>query len=152
MTDPAKEALRLRELVSSLGNNLEGLERSLFAEAGICASDLAILKRLASKGSRPVNTLAPRVGLTSGSMTTAVQRLQRQGLVTTHRDHLDKRRVHVEITKRGKQQAKLVEQKRGELLAPLLSDFTSRETKLLNGMLKKLRKNARHLGDGPRSA
>src|SRR5256885_15442404 len=57
----------------------------------MCLSDFAILEALLHKGSQPVRELARRIDLTSGSMTTAIDRLETRHLVTRG-DHATGRR------------------------------------------------------------
>ena len=75
-----REMFRLRRAIVRAEQSLSEIDREILPD-GLCESDLAILERLARKGARPVNGLARQVGLTSGSMTSAVKRLHRRGLV-----------------------------------------------------------------------
>src|SRR5262245_37563826 len=47
----------------------------------ICGSDFAVLEALLHKGPLPVNEIGRKILLTSGSITTAVDRLEGKGLV-----------------------------------------------------------------------
>ena len=70
---------------------------------GLCASDFGVLEALLHKGTLPVNMLGRKVLLTSGSITTAVDRLVTRGFVA-RRDDPDDRRVRlVELTRKGRQ-------------------------------------------------
>src|SRR5690349_24889765 len=55
-------------------------------------SDFRVLEVLLHKGPLPVNTIGPKVWLTPGSISVAVDRLVRKGLVSRS-DHPDDRRV-----------------------------------------------------------
>src|SRR5947209_4633753 len=66
-------------------------------------SDFAVLEALLHKGPTPVNAIGQRVYLTSGSITTAVDRLEAKGLVERC-DHPEDRRsrmVHLTATGLG---------------------------------------------------
>lgn len=65
-------------------------------------SDFAVLEILLHKGPTPVNTIGEKVRLTSGSITTAVQRLERKGLVRRERSTDDARVVQVHLTDAGR--------------------------------------------------
>src|SRR2546422_5268491 len=58
-------------------------------------SDFRILEVLLHKGPLPVNTIGPKVWLTPGSISVAVDRLLKKGLVSRndHPDHRPVRRV-----------------------------------------------------------
>lgn len=71
-------------------------------EAGFRSlSDFAVLEVLLHKGPLPVNTIGEKVLLTSGSITTAVQRLEKEGLVRRARGAADGRVVLVHLTDSG---------------------------------------------------
>ena len=56
------------------------------ASQPICGSDFAVLEALLHKGPLPVNTIGRKVGLTSGSITAAVDRLEAQELLERRAD------------------------------------------------------------------
>src|SRR5213596_3966974 len=65
-------------------------------------SDFRILEVLLHKGPLAVNTIGPKVWLTPGSISVAVDRLVKKGLVS-RKDHPDDRRVRrVELTAKGR--------------------------------------------------
>jgi len=78
----------------------EHAERSLEG-IGICLSDFAILELLLNRGPQPVNTLGQRIHLTSGSVTTAVDRLEERGLAVRSADPGDRRSRLVSLTPKG---------------------------------------------------
>ncbi len=77
-------------------------EESLkLSEAGLGDSDFRVLEALLSKGPLPVNTIGPKVWLTPGSISVAIDRLEKKRLVK--RQTTDDRRVRlVELTAKGR--------------------------------------------------
>jgi len=77
-------------------------EKSLnLTRAGLGESDFRVLEALLHKGSLPVNTIGPKVWLTPGAISVAVDRLAEKELVK--RKHTDDRRVRlVELTPKGR--------------------------------------------------
>jgi MarR family 2-MHQ and catechol resistance regulon transcriptional repressor len=77
-------------------------ERSLnLSRAGLGDSDFRVLEVLLHKGPLPVNTIGPKVWLTPGSISVAVDRLEKRALVK--RKNTDDRRVRlVELTAKGR--------------------------------------------------
>ncbi len=75
------------------------ISRSGFASL----SDFAVLEVLLHKGSLPVNVIGEKVLLTSGSITTAVQRLEKKELVRRERSTEDARVVLVHLTEAGRE-------------------------------------------------
>jgi MarR family 2-MHQ and catechol resistance regulon transcriptional repressor len=78
----------------------EHAERSLDG-FDMCLSDFAILETLLNRGPQPVNTVGQRIKLTSGSVTTAVDRLEERGLVQRSHDPTDRRSRVVSLTPKG---------------------------------------------------
>lgn len=66
-------------------------------------SDFAVLEVLLHKGSLPVNAIGEKVLLTSGSITTAVQRLEKRGFVRRERSAEDARVVLVHLSAEGRE-------------------------------------------------
>ncbi|HYV34912.1 MAG TPA: MarR family transcriptional regulator [Gemmataceae bacterium] len=69
---------------------------------GLCQSDFAVLELLLHKGPMPVNALGKKVLLTSGSCTTAVDRLEARGLVERTWGQEDRRVCLVCLTPAGR--------------------------------------------------
>jgi MarR family 2-MHQ and catechol resistance regulon transcriptional repressor len=69
---------------------------------GLGLSDFAILEVLLNKGPCPVNEIGSRVGLTSGSMTSAIDRLEKKALVERRTDTGDRRARVVHLTPEGR--------------------------------------------------
>jgi MarR family 2-MHQ and catechol resistance regulon transcriptional repressor len=69
---------------------------------GLGLSDFAVLELLLHRGAQPVNVIGQRVLLSSGSITTAIHRLESRKLVyrTTHPEDRRARLVH--LTSQGK--------------------------------------------------
>src|SRR3954466_15501461 len=69
---------------------------------GLGDSDFRVLEVLLHKGPLPVNTIGPKVWLTPGSISVAVDRLVKKGLVA-RKDFAGDRRVRrVELTAKGR--------------------------------------------------
>src|SRR6476619_406988 len=105
-------------------------------------SDFRVLEVLLHKGPLPVNTIGPKVWLTPGSISVAVDRLVEKGLVS-RKDHPDDRRVRrVELTAKGRA---LITRGFREHAAAMegVADVLSKDERLtLLRLLKKLGKSA----------
>jgi MarR family transcriptional regulator, 2-MHQ and catechol-resistance regulon repressor len=73
-----------------------------FQSHGLGDSDLRVLEVLLHKGPLPVNTIGPKVFLTPGSISTAVDRLYEKGLVTRTEMGTDRRVRVVDLTPKGR--------------------------------------------------
>src|SRR6059036_3555476 len=83
---------------------LERLATRSIESSEVGLSDFAVLEMLLHKGPQPVNAIGRRVELTSGAITTAVDRLASRGLVTREAHPSDRRARIVRLTAAGKEQ------------------------------------------------
>src|SRR3954447_24115925 len=72
------------------------------AKSGLGDSDFRVLEVLLHKGPLPVNVIGPKVNLTPGSISVAVDRLVAKGLVSRVECSEDRRVRIVALTPRGK--------------------------------------------------
>src|SRR6266481_4818688 len=84
---------------------LERLATRSIESSEVCLSDFAVMEMLLHKGPQPVNEIGRRVELTSGAITTAVDRLESRGLVTRESHPSDRRARIVRLTPEGKARA-----------------------------------------------
>ena len=75
--------------------------RRSIEDASMGLSDFATLEMLLHKGPQPVNEIGRRIGLTSGSITSAVDRLEKRKLVARGSDPNDRRARIVRLTSAG---------------------------------------------------
>src|SRR5207245_11478471 len=84
---------------------LERLATQSIEASEVGLSDFAVMEMLLHKGPQPVNEIGRRVELTSGAITTAVDRLESRGLVTREAHASDRRARIVRLTAAGEKQA-----------------------------------------------
>src|SRR4030081_974322 len=80
---------------------LAGHAEGSIKQTGLGDSDFRVLEVLLNKGPLPVNTVGPKVWLTPGSISVAVDRLLKKGLVARKEDAADRRVRRVELTAKG---------------------------------------------------
>jgi MarR family 2-MHQ and catechol resistance regulon transcriptional repressor len=100
---------------------------------------------LLHRGPLPITTIGEKVLLTSGSMTAAVNRLEKRGLVIRVQDPSDGRCFHVHLTKKGRgiiRQAFAQHERKLEDIAAVL---TPEERGELLRLLKKIGRRAEAL-------
>src|SRR2546422_9270611 len=106
------------------------------AEVGL--SDFAIMEMLLHKGPQHVNEIGRRIELTSGAITTAVDRLESRGLVTREAHETDRRARIVRLTARGKNEAQKVFGVHKAAMDSAASGLSKTERAMLIQLLKKL--------------
>ena len=114
------------------------LAEQSIANAGLCLTDFAALEALLHKGPLTITQIQEKVRLASGSMTAAVDRLEKLGLVV-RKSTLSDRRVRVlELTVKGKRLATSSFEKHAKDLEALMSAMSEKEMERLHESLKKL--------------
>lgn len=121
---------------------VEGHARQSVEAAGLGMSDFAVLEALLHKGPLSVGELGRLVLLTSGSMTAAVDRLEREHLVerTTTADDRRARIVHLTDTGSAFIRATFADHERD--MERAFEPLSSAELRTLVGLLGKLRTDA----------
>jgi MarR family transcriptional regulator, 2-MHQ and catechol-resistance regulon repressor len=105
-------------------------------------SDFRVLEALLHKGPLPVNTVGPKVWLTPGSISVAVDRLVKKGLVS-RKDHPRDRRVRqVELTAKGRALITHGFREHAAAMEMAVSVLSENERLTLLRLLKKLGKHA----------
>src|ERR1700682_2684324 len=84
---------------------LERLENKSIESFEVGLSDFGVMELLLHKGPQPVNEIGRRIGLTSGAITTAVDRLESCQLVAREAHPSDRRARVVRLTASGRAQA-----------------------------------------------
>ena len=105
---------------------------------GLCFSDFGVLEVLLHKGPTPVNAIGSRIGLTSGSITAAVDRLQERGLVERRNDPEDHRARVVHLTAAGRKLIASAFADHEAAMERATSGLTATERGEAAGLLKKL--------------
>lgn len=84
--------------IRRLGTEVDGLDQRAASHFGIGRTDLHLIDRLRNEGPQTPSELARSVGLTSGGLSIALERLERIGYIRRSQHPDDRRRVLVEAT------------------------------------------------------
>src|SRR6266436_2199065 len=117
---------------------LERLATQSIESLDVCLSDFGVMELLLHKGPQPVNEIGRRIALTSGSITTAVDRLEARGLVTREAHESDRRTRIVRLTARGEEEAAKVFAGHKTAMDLAASGLSKTERATLIQLLKKL--------------
>jgi len=114
------------------------LAEQSITNAGLCLTDFAALEALLHKGPLTITQIQDKVLLASGSMTAAIDRLEKLGLVVRKSTSTDRRARIVELTPEGKRVAGQYYEKHARDLEELMSVLSEREKQQLHVSLKKV--------------
>jgi len=112
-------------------------ERSI-ANTGLCLTDFAALEALLHKGPLTISEIQDKVRLASGSMTAAVDRLEKLRLVVRKSSPRDRRARVVELTAQGKRLAASSFERHAKDLEALMSRLSEKEKEQVYRLLKKV--------------
>jgi MarR family 2-MHQ and catechol resistance regulon transcriptional repressor len=116
----------------------EAHARRSVAATGLCLSDFGVLEALLHKGPLPVNTLGQKILITSGSITTAVDRLEGQGLVERKGSPTDRRTRIVHLTTKGEERIRRLFEAHARDMEQAFSCLDGPEKDALAALLRKL--------------
>ena len=106
--------------------------------AELAFSEFTILEALLHKGPLQVNDIGRRVNLTSGSITSAIDRLEERGLVRRAVDSADKRARVVSLTRAGRALIATTFDAHRARMDAASDTLTAKERKAIIDLLKKL--------------
>ena len=127
--------------------SLEKYALRSIAGTGLCFSDFAILEILLHKRPLAVNAVGAKIPLTSGSATTAMDRLETRGLVRREQDPNDRRARIVHLTPEGRSRIEDLFGRHRADMERAASALTPEERETLGVLLKKLGRTAESLQD-----
>jgi len=110
--------------------------------AGLGNSDFRVLEALLHKGPLPVNIIGEKVELTTGSITTAVDRMEAKSLVV-RRNYPEDRRIRlVELTAKGRRLIERAYARHAIDMEEAMSALSRHDRLALIELLKRLGKGA----------
>jgi len=112
-------------------------ERNIDALA-LGLSDFGVLEIILHKGPPPVNTIGAKIGLTSGSVSVAIDRLEHKGLVERKNDPGDRRARVVHLTEAGRKLIQKAFSEHAAAMEQAACGLSRRERALVIPLLKKL--------------
>jgi DNA-binding MarR family transcriptional regulator len=114
----------------------ERFDQAVADALGVNRTDMRALDVLQQNGAVSAGELAERTGLTTGAMTTALDRLERAGYARRVRDSADRRRVLVEATAKASTDAGRFYGEHSELSERLYDRYTQDDLEMLLGFVR----------------
>ena len=121
---------------------VERVDRASIADVGLQITEFAILEALLHKGPLTITAIGEKVLLTSGSMTAAINRLEKKDLVKRVQDPSDGRYFYVHLTDAGRLAIEGAFEKHKQNLEKVTAALTHAEREQLVNLLKKLGRQA----------
>ncbi len=119
---------------------------AVLRQSGLGESEFRVLEALLHKGALPVNVIGPKVDLTCGSISVAVDRLHGRGLVTRNEDPADRRVRLVDLTAEGRRLIEAAFNRHAADMEEMLQVLSGEERVQLETLLKKAGRHAEKIG------
>ena len=113
---------------------------------GLGDSDFRVLDVLLDQGPMPVNALGPKVDLNPGSVSVAVDRLYKKGLVSRVESQGDRRVRTVSLTEKGRRVFVPIFRQHAALIKRAFQDVSPEEQRQMEEVLKRIGRRAKELG------
>ena len=145
---PAVSGVHLWLVLMKAFHALSAFSSRDWRDCGLGDSDFRVMEVLLHKGPLPVNAIGPKVFLTPGSISIAVDRLHARGLVSRVDSEADRRVRVVDLTAKGRALIRRVFTAHAKNMEELARLLTSSERVQLVEALKKLGKHAQRGSKG----
>jgi MarR family transcriptional regulator, 2-MHQ and catechol-resistance regulon repressor len=132
------DATRLAIVLARCWRSVSQVGRASVAQAGMCLTDFVALEALLHKGPLTITEIQEKVGLASGSMTAAVDRLEKKGFLRRKPASNDRRAKLLELTPKGKMTVERVFDHHAAALEASMKVLSHVEKARLHALLKKL--------------
>ncbi len=146
MSKPPK-ASQLWIVLARCYKSLSTLVEHSIAKEGLCLSDFMILEALLHKGPLTITEIQGKVLLATGSMTAAVDRLEKKGHIVRKATPEDRRARRLELTAEGRKLIAAVFEMHDTELESWMSVLTGSEKQEAYQILRKLGLSATALHD-----
>jgi MarR family transcriptional regulator, 2-MHQ and catechol-resistance regulon repressor len=114
---------------------------------GLGDSDFRVLDVLLDKGPMPVNALGPKVDLNPGSVSVAVDRLYKKGLVSRVESESDRRVRTVSLTEKGRRVFVPIFRQHAALVERAFQDVSPEERCQMEEVLERIARRAEELAE-----
>ena len=136
--DSSRSGVHLWLILWKAYDSLQAHALKNIASLGLGLSDFGILEILLHKGCLPVNQIGEKIRLTSGSISVAIDRLERKGLVRRQNDPDDRRTRVVHLTAPGRKLIERAFANHAEAMERAASGVNGEQRAELIRMLKQL--------------
>jgi MarR family transcriptional regulator, 2-MHQ and catechol-resistance regulon repressor len=137
-TRPDVSGVHLWLLLWKASKAVEAQAQRSVKATGLCLSDFGVMEALLHKGPLPISALGKKVLLSSGSMTAAIDRLERSGLVDREATSTDRRARIVHLTEGGSKLIRKVFAEHERDMERVFSRLDKPERRAIANLLRKL--------------
>ena len=131
----------LSKLLVEFYEKFSSWEHGVVRGEPLTLSQMHTVEILSSQGALKMKELAEKMGITTGTLTVLVDRLEDAGMVERKPHETDRRSIRVLLTEKGLVYAREHHKLHNRLTQELISDMTQEEMEGLAGCLRKMLTN-----------
>lgn len=129
---------KLNHAVIEFYEKLSSWEHDVVREKGLTLPQMHTLEVLGIHEAMRMKELAQRMGITTGTLTVLVDKLEAKGFVVRKPHQTDRRSIMVELTEKGQEMFEEHDRLHLRLIEELTSGFTEDEKEILLGCIDKM--------------
>lgn len=114
----------------------ESLKQGEFKDLSI--SEIHTIEAIGMYEEKTMSEVAAKLEITTGTLTTAIDKLIKKGYVERNRSETDRRIVNIKLTKRGKLAYRIHEKFHNDMVKRVIDGFSEHEEEILISGLNKL--------------
>ncbi|MDD3173507.1 MAG: MarR family transcriptional regulator [Herbinix sp.] len=133
-------------------NHIEEYSIKSGAFSDLSITEIHTVEAVGLYGSKTMSEVAAELEITTGTLTTAVDKLIKKGYLERSRSNTDRRIVNVNLTKRGKLAYRIHEKFHLDMVKAIMLDFTAEEEEILLTSLSKLNMHLKVIYKGSQKA
>ncbi len=131
----------LNELLVSTFNDILSIEQKAL-HAGVfkdlSVTEIHTIEAIGMYGTKTMSEVAGIIGITVGTLTTAINHLVRKEYVIREKSEADRRVVHISLTSKGKLAYRVHEKFHADMVKAIIAELTAEEEEVLIKSLDKL--------------
>lgn len=138
-----KDIAKINELLVSVYDDIGVIEsKSLKSGAlkDLSITEIHTIEAIGLSGKKSMSEIAEELEITTGTLTTAVDKLIKKGYAERNRSEIDRRIVYIALTKKGKLAYKIHDGFHYKMVKSVINDLTEEEGQTLIKGLNKLNK------------
>ena len=132
------EIKHLSKIIVEFYEKLSSWEDSVVRDSGLTTTQAHTIEIVGHSGPIKMKNLAEKSGVTTGTLTVGVDRLEKKGLLVRKPHEKDRRAYLIELTREGEKYFKLHHRFHLKMTEELVADLTQAEIAHLSAILEKI--------------
>ncbi len=134
------ELKNLARIIVEFYEKLSSWEESVVRDSGLTTAQIHTIEIVGHAGAIKMKDLAGKIGVTTGTLTVSVDRLEKKGLLVRRPHEKDRRSYMIELTREGKKHFEEHHNFHIRMTEEIVSCLSEQEQKAFAGIIEKMLK------------